>query len=106
VIDVRRVVSQNCHRGRKPGACCAVAALVRAAFRAAEFIEQPENRAEAAHILAQPDRIGVGAEIIQRTLDGRLKISPDGTVREAAAICCLGGRMQPDLIPCRPRTRR
>src|ERR1700675_2974111 len=42
-----------------------LAALVRAAFRAAEFIEQPENRAEAARILAQPERIGVDAEVIQ-----------------------------------------
>ena len=56
-----------------------LAALIRAASRAAEFIEQPENRAEAAHILARPERIGVDAEVIQRTLDGRLKISPDGT---------------------------
>ncbi len=38
-----------------------VAALVRAHIRAAEFIEQPENRAEAARILAQPERIGVDA---------------------------------------------
>jgi two-component system, oxyanion-binding sensor len=68
----------------------AVAALIRAAFRAAEFIEQPQNRAEAAHILAQPERIGVGAEIIQRTLDGRLKISPDGTVRESSRYLLLG----------------
>jgi two-component system, oxyanion-binding sensor len=58
-----------------------VAALIRAAFRAAEFIEQPENRDEAARILAE--RIGVDAEVIQRTLDGRLKISPDGTMRKS-----------------------
>ena len=57
-----------------------LAALIRAASRAAEFIEQPENRAETAHILAQPERIGVDAEVIQRTLDGRLKISPDGSM--------------------------
>jgi NitT/TauT family transport system ATP-binding protein len=61
-----------------------VAALVRAAFRAAEFIEQPHNRAEAARMLAEPDRIGVDAGVIQRTLDGRLKISPDGTMRESS----------------------
>jgi NitT/TauT family transport system ATP-binding protein len=60
-----------------------VAGLIRAAFRAAEFIEQPQNRAETAHILAQPERIGVDAGVIQRTLDGRLKISPDGTMRES-----------------------
>ena len=67
-----------------------VAALVRAAFRAAEFIEQPENRAEAARILAQPERIGVDADVIQRTLDGRLKISPDGTMRESSRYLLVG----------------
>ena len=61
-----------------------LAALVRAHIRAAAFIEQPENRAETARILAQPERIGVAAEVIQRTLDGRLKVSPDGTMRESS----------------------
>jgi NitT/TauT family transport system ATP-binding protein len=60
-----------------------VAGLIRAAFRAAEFIEQPQNRPEVARILSQPERIGVDAEVILRTLDGRLKISPDGTIRES-----------------------
>src|SRR5438552_12735193 len=41
-----------------------VAALVRAASRAAEFIEHPENRAEAARILAQPEHVGADAEVI------------------------------------------
>jgi NitT/TauT family transport system ATP-binding protein len=75
-----------------------LAALVRAAFRAAEFIEQPENRAEAARILAQPERIGVDAEVVQRTLDGRLKISPDGTIRESSHYLLVGreGAARPD----------
>jgi two-component system, oxyanion-binding sensor len=67
-----------------------VAALVRAAFRAAEFIEQPHNRSEVARILAQPERIGVDAEVIQRTLDGRLKILPDGTMRESSRYLLVG----------------
>ncbi|SHM05079.1 NitT/TauT family transport system ATP-binding protein [Bradyrhizobium lablabi] len=67
-----------------------VAALVRAAFRAAEFIEQPENRAETARLLAQPERVGVDADVIQRTLDGRLKISPDGTMRESSRYLLVG----------------
>ncbi len=74
-----------------------LAALVRAAFRAADFIEQPENRAEAARILAQPERIGVDAEVVQRTLDGRLKISPDGTIRESSRSTrrwYAGGRLR------------
>jgi ABC-type nitrate/sulfonate/bicarbonate transport system substrate-binding protein len=67
-----------------------VAALVRAHARAAAFIEQPENRAEAARILAQPGRIGVDAEVIQRTLGGRLKVSPDGTMRESTRYLLVG----------------
>jgi two-component system, oxyanion-binding sensor len=77
-----------------------LAALIRAAARAAEFIEQPENRAEAARILAQPERIGVDAEVIQRTLDGRLKISPDGARRESSRYLLVGreGAARPDPV--------
>ncbi len=50
-----------------------LAALIRAHDRAAEFIETPHNRTEAAAILARPEYIGVDAEVIQRTLDGRLE---------------------------------
>jgi NitT/TauT family transport system ATP-binding protein len=75
-----------------------VAALVRAHVRAAEFIEEPQNRAEAARILSAPERIGVDAEVIQRTLDGRLKISPDGTMRESGRYLLVGreGAARPD----------
>jgi NitT/TauT family transport system ATP-binding protein len=77
-----------------------LAALVRAHARAAEFIEQPQNRAEAAHILAQPERIGVEAEVIRRTLDGRLKISPDGTMRASGRYLLVGreGAARPDPV--------
>jgi NitT/TauT family transport system ATP-binding protein len=76
----------------------AVSALVRAHVRAADFIEQPQNRAEAARILAQPERIGVDADVIQRTLDGRLKILPDGTMRESSRYLLVGreGAGRPD----------
>jgi ABC-type nitrate/sulfonate/bicarbonate transport system substrate-binding protein len=67
-----------------------LAALIRAAGRAAEFIEQPENRGEAAKILSHPERIRVDAEVIRRTLDGRLKISPDGTMRESGRYLLVG----------------
>ena len=67
-----------------------LAALIRAAFRAAEFIGQPQNHAEAARLLAQPERLGVGAEVIQRTLDGRLKVSPDGPMRESGRYWLVG----------------
>ncbi|MBR0758056.1 ABC transporter substrate-binding protein [Bradyrhizobium jicamae] len=67
-----------------------VAALVRAHLRASEFIEDRANRPEVAQILAQPERIGVDASVIQRTLDGRLKISPDGTMRESDRYLLVG----------------
>jgi NitT/TauT family transport system ATP-binding protein len=67
-----------------------VAALVRAASRAAEFIEQPQNRAEVALVLARPEYVGVDADLILRTLEGRLKISPDGTFRESRRYLLLG----------------
>jgi ABC-type nitrate/sulfonate/bicarbonate transport system substrate-binding protein len=77
-----------------------LAALIRAHQRAAEFIEHPENRAEAAAILAQPARIGVDADVIRRTLDGRLKISPDGTMRESNRYLLVGreGAARPDPV--------
>jgi NitT/TauT family transport system ATP-binding protein len=67
-----------------------LAALIRASVKAAEFIEHPENRAEAARILARPERIGVDAEVIRRTLDGRLKLSPDGTMRQSGRYLLVG----------------
>jgi NitT/TauT family transport system ATP-binding protein len=77
-----------------------VAALIRAAFRAAEFIEQPHNRVEAAHILSAPERIGVDADVVQRTLDGRLKISPDGNMRESTRYLLVAreGAARPDPV--------
>jgi two-component system, oxyanion-binding sensor len=77
-----------------------LAALIRAAFRAAEFIEDPGNRAETARILAAPERLGVDAEVIQRTLDGRLKISPDGTRRASNRYLLVGreGAARPDPV--------
>jgi ABC-type nitrate/sulfonate/bicarbonate transport system substrate-binding protein len=75
-----------------------LAALTRAHIRAAQFIEDSDNRAEAADILARPERIGVTAEVIQRTLDGRLKISPDGTMRQSRRYLLVGreGAGRPD----------
>jgi NitT/TauT family transport system ATP-binding protein len=43
-----------------------------------------------AYILARPERIGVDVDVIQRTLDGRLKISPDGTTRESSRYLLVG----------------
>jgi two-component system, oxyanion-binding sensor len=67
-----------------------IAALVRAAVPAADFIEQPENRAEVAAILARPERMGVPADVIERALAGRLKIAPDGTMHENQNYLLVG----------------
>ncbi|MGY3550627.1 ABC-type nitrate/sulfonate/bicarbonate transport system substrate-binding protein [Bradyrhizobium sp. USDA 4472] len=77
-----------------------VASLVRAAVKGAEFIEQPANLAEVAQILAQPERIGVDADVIQRSLTGRLKTSPDGAVRESGRYLLVGreGAGRPDPV--------
>jgi NitT/TauT family transport system ATP-binding protein len=77
-----------------------VAALVRAAVKGAEFIEQSANLAETAQILARPERIGVDAEVIQRSLTGRLKISPDGAMRESGRYLLVGreGAGRPDPV--------
>jgi ABC-type nitrate/sulfonate/bicarbonate transport system substrate-binding protein len=53
----------------QPGA---IAALVRAHQKAAEFIEQPGNRNEVSALLARPDRVDADAEIIRSVLEGRL----------------------------------
>ena len=48
--------------------------LVRAHRRAAAFIEDVGNRDGVAALLAAPHRIGVSAEVIRRTLDGRMNL--------------------------------
>jgi NitT/TauT family transport system ATP-binding protein len=72
--------------------------LIRAHRRAADFVEQVENRAEVAAMLAAPNRIGVEPDVIRRTLDGHLKVSPDGTYRDDAKYLLVGreGAARPD----------
>ena len=47
-----------------------------------------------------PERIGVDVEVILRSLDGRLKISPDGTLRESGRYLLIGrgGADRPDPV--------
>jgi ABC-type nitrate/sulfonate/bicarbonate transport system substrate-binding protein len=49
-----------------------VVGLIRACLKAANFIASPENRAEAVAMLSRPDRVGAGAEALQRTFEGRV----------------------------------
>jgi ABC-type nitrate/sulfonate/bicarbonate transport system substrate-binding protein len=75
-----------------------LARLVRAHRRAADFIEDLNNRDEVAALLAAPNRVGVDADVIRRTLDGRLKVSPDGTYRADTRYLLVGreGAARPD----------
>lgn len=52
---------------RDPGR---IEALIRACIRAADFIANAENHAEVAALLSRPDRVGVDAQMILRTLGG------------------------------------
>jgi two-component system, oxyanion-binding sensor len=74
--------------------------LIRAHRHAAAFVEDDANRDEVAAILAAPNRIGVAAEVIRRTLDGRLKVAPDGTVRTSERYLMIGrkGAARPDPV--------
>jgi ABC-type nitrate/sulfonate/bicarbonate transport system substrate-binding protein len=77
-----------------------VARLVRAHARAADFVEDVNNRDEVAALLAAPNRIGVAPEVIRRTLDGRLKVSPDGDYRTDPRYLLVGraGAARPDPV--------
>jgi NitT/TauT family transport system ATP-binding protein len=74
--------------------------LVRAHGAAAAFVEDPANRDEVSAMLAAPNRIGASAEVIRRTLDGRMKVAPDGTVRVNDRYLLIGrnGAGRPDPV--------
>ena len=66
------------------------AALVRAHGHAADFIEDAGHRDEVCTILTAPGRIEVAPEVMRRTLDGRLKVAPVGTVRSSDRYLMVG----------------
>jgi NitT/TauT family transport system ATP-binding protein len=76
-----------------------LARLVRAHARAAAFVEDVANRDEVTAMLAASNRIGVESEVIRRTLDGRMKVAPDGAVRINDRYILIGrknaGRPEP-----------
>jgi NitT/TauT family transport system ATP-binding protein len=77
-----------------------LARLVRAHQRAAAFVEEAPNRDEVAALLAAPNRVGVAAQVISRTLEGRMKIAPDGTERASDRYLLIGrdGAARPDPV--------
>jgi NitT/TauT family transport system ATP-binding protein len=72
--------------------------LVRAHRRAAAHVEDVANRDAVTAMLAAPNRIGVAPEVLRRTLDGRMKVAPDGTTRTSERYLLVGrrGAARPD----------
>jgi two-component system, oxyanion-binding sensor len=68
-----------------------LSSLVRAVSRAAEFAAAPANRSEVADILAKGKYLGVDAGVILQTLEGRLKVAADGTMREDSRYMLFAG---------------
>ncbi|HWE20661.1 MAG TPA: CmpA/NrtA family ABC transporter substrate-binding protein [Hyphomicrobiaceae bacterium] len=77
-----------------------VARLVRALERAAKFVADPGNHEEVAALVAAPARLDVSPEIVKRTLDGRLKLAPDGQTRASDRYLVIGrlGASRPDPV--------
>lgn len=74
--------------------------LMRAHGRAGAFVEDEANRAEVTEILAASHRLGVASEVIRRTLDGRLKVAVDGSVRASDRYLMVArkGAARPDPV--------
>lgn len=74
--------------------------MVRALGRAAAFLEDGQNHGEVAALLSRPNRLGVDAEVVRRTLAGTLKISPDGRTRSSPHYLLVGakGVARPDTV--------
>jgi NitT/TauT family transport system ATP-binding protein len=77
-----------------------LARLVRAQLHAAAFVEDIANHEEVAAILSAPNRIGVAPELVRRTLDGALKITPDGATRSCPDYLLVSrdGAARPDPV--------
>ncbi len=57
------------------------ARLIRATWRAARWLAQPDTLSTASEVLARPEYLDMSAEIVERALTGRLSIAPMGELR-------------------------
>jgi NitT/TauT family transport system ATP-binding protein len=75
-----------------------LAALIRALARAGEFVDNADNRAAVAEIVAA--RLDVAADLVVRTLTGQIKIAPDGSIRASDRYIVIGrdGASRPDPV--------
>ncbi|GHE05000.1 chemotaxis protein CheY [Defluviimonas sp. 20V17] len=70
--------------------------LMRAAWRAGRWVARPENHVTVSAILSRPGYLDLPAEVIERSLSGRLVISPRGEMRRRAIP---GARRDADSAP-------
>ncbi|MEO0993279.1 MAG: CmpA/NrtA family ABC transporter substrate-binding protein [Pseudomonadota bacterium] len=59
------------------------ARLIRAVWRAGRWLANPAHHMAASEILARPDYLDVGAEVIERSFSGRLLVAAEGEWRRA-----------------------
>jgi two-component system, oxyanion-binding sensor len=74
--------------------------LLRALDRAAAFVNDPAHRRDVVALLAAADRVGVAPELIDATLQGRLRVAPDGAARAAEDYMLIGrdGSARPQTV--------
>src|SRR5262249_56451372 len=74
--------------------------LVRARGQAADEVEEAAKGEEVCRMLSARNRLGVAPEVIRRTLDGRLKVSPSGAFRSSERYLLVGrnGAARPDPV--------
>lgn len=60
------------------------ARLIRALWRAARWLGDPANMMTASEILGRPEYLDVAPEIIERSLNGRLVVNPEGDERHTS----------------------
>jgi len=67
-------------------------ALLRALAAASAYVADPANRADLTRAMARPDRLDCPAEVIARTLSGRLALDQTGAMRERADFILFTGQ--------------
>lgn len=75
-----------------------MARLVHALYRAADVVEDVNQRDEVCALLAAPNRLDVSPEVIRRAIDGRLLMSAHGAQRVSDRYLVIGrdGAARPD----------
>lgn len=86
--------------------------LIRAAWRAGRWLDDPDNRMLTAEIMGRPAYLDLDPEIVERSLSGRLVVRGDGSERQAdqfmifhASAATFPWRSQAEWVGTRLATR-